>query len=103
MRRVEYKKSFDRSFRQLETSDQKKVFDTISRFLKSIETNQLPSGLGLKRLKKDLWEIRVDLNLRICFFIKKDRIEFGLTGDHNTVKRYLKQINPFLSPLRYQA
>jgi mRNA-degrading endonuclease RelE of RelBE toxin-antitoxin system len=90
MRAIEFKKSFDRSYRCLSPSDQSKVDETIEAFLTILEENRLPSGLGLKKLVDDLWEIRVGLGLRIAFRMKKDRVEFGLVGNHDDIKRYIK-------------
>lgn len=49
-------------------------------------------GLGLKRLKGDYWEIRKGLKVRILFRWEADLVEFVIAGDHNDIKRYLKNI-----------
>jgi hypothetical protein len=48
--------------------------------------------MGLKRLKDDFWEIRKGLKARILFRWQGDLVEFVLAGDHNDIKRYLKNV-----------
>ena len=90
MRSIEFKPSFDKSFGKLHSSDQDKVDSAVGRFLSGLEKNQIPQGLGLKRLQDDQWEIRVDLSLRICFRMQKNLIEFALAGTHDSIKKFLK-------------
>lgn len=90
MRAVEFKPSFDRSFKKLHSDDQDKVEDAIQVFLSGLESNQIPHGLGLKRLQDDQWEVRVDLSLRVCFRMRKDLVEFSLVGTHDVIKKFLK-------------
>ena len=90
MRSIEFKPSFDKSFRKLHSSDQDKVDSAVERFLSGLEKNQIPQGLGLKRLQDDQWEVRVDLSLRICFRMQKNLIEFALVGTHDSIKKFLK-------------
>jgi len=49
-------------------------------------------GFGLKRLKGDFWEIRKGIKARILFRWQGDLVEFVLAGDHNDIKRFLKNI-----------
>ena len=90
MRSIEYKKSFDRTYRKLETKDQLKVDEAIEEVLSALEDRQIPKGLGLKRLQDDQWEIRVDLSLRVGFRMSKNLIEFSIVGDHDFIKKFLK-------------
>lgn len=53
--------------------------------------NQLPVGLGLKRLRGDFWEIRRGLQTRILLTWRGDLIAFVVAGNHDTIKRILKQ------------
>ena len=89
-RSVEFKRSFDRLYQKLNDSEKTKVRSVLDRFLSTLEENRAPAGLGLKRLKKDIWEIRVDIHLRVSFRMQKNRIEFGVVGNHEDIKRYLK-------------
>ena len=90
MRSIEYKHSFDRTYSKLESKNQVVAALAIERFLNGIEAKKMPAGLGLKRLKGDLWEIRADIRIRIAFRMSHHHIEFGLVGTHESIKNYLK-------------
>ena len=92
MRSAEYKRSFDRCYKKLSSWDQRRVDEAISRFLTLLEKGEIPKGIGLKRLSETLWEIRVDIHLRIGFRMTRNLIEFYLVGDHGTIKDYLKNL-----------
>jgi hypothetical protein len=51
----------------------------------------LSTGLGLKYLRKNFWEIRKGLKLRILFRWSADHIEFVLAGSHEDIRRYIKR------------
>jgi len=50
----------------------------------------IPTGLGLKRLRDDYWEVRHGLRNRILFTWKDDVIDFILAGDHDSIREFLK-------------
>jgi hypothetical protein len=52
---------------------------------------ELSVGLGLKNLRKNFWEIRKGLKLRVLFRWRTDNVEFVLAGTHEEIKRYLKR------------
>ena len=90
MRSVEYKRSFDKSFRTLNLECRQKTQETIQELLTALESSKIPQGLDLKRLQGDQWEARVDIHLRLCFRMKKDLVEFALVGTHDDIKNFLK-------------
>ncbi len=90
MRSIEFKASFDKTYRKLERTQKTKVTQAIKEFLSALESGAMPGGLGLKRLQDDDWEIRVDIRLRVCFRMKSDRVEFAVVGSHETIKNFLK-------------
>lgn len=59
-----------------------KVIDFYERDIKS-------SGLGIKRLRGDVWEARAGLRIRILYLLSGDELRFVLAGTHDAVKRYL--------------
>ncbi len=56
------------------------------------ESHVKPEGLGLKRLKGDYWEIRVDIKERVIFRFSDDLVEFIIVGTHDEIKNFLKNI-----------
>ena len=89
-RAIEFKKSFDRLYGKLGTDGKEGVDEAVETLFSGLEAGKIPHGLGLKRLKDDLWEIRVGLHLRVGFRMNKRSIEFGVVGDHDTIKRFLR-------------
>lgn len=79
---INYLKSYDRSFRKLDGHIQEKTILAIDNFLDFIKTRQKPEGLGLKKVYKNYWEIRLDIRNRIIFELRSDTINFAFVGDH---------------------
>ena len=88
--RVEYLASYDRSFRKLPTSSQTRTVQAIDRLLDYFLTGQRPHGLGLKRLRRDYWEIRVGLSIRVLCELRGDRLTFIIVGDHGDIRQWLR-------------
>ena len=89
--RFEFKSSFERSLKDFHTTEKeviKKVaietVDVLSR------DRMITKGIGLKRLKDNFWEVRKGLKARILFRWEGDLVEFILAGDHNDIKRFLR-------------
>ncbi len=88
--RVEYLSSYDRSFQKLPSAIQHRTYEAIEALLTYFSTGQRPHGLGLKRLRKTYWEIRIGLDVRMLFELRQDRLTFILVGDHEDIHRWLK-------------
>ena len=63
---------------------------SVKRLLIALEGQVKPEGLGLKKLRADLWEIRVTRAWRVIFLMFPGEIRLVLAGDHNAIQRYLK-------------
>jgi hypothetical protein len=91
--RFEFKPSFDRSIRYFHGRKKEGIKQaarqTIDILLHSKTTHK---GVGLKRLQGNFWETRAGLKARILFRWKEDLVEFILAGDHDDIKRYLRDI-----------
>ncbi|OGR91566.1 MAG: hypothetical protein A2V88_12420 [Elusimicrobia bacterium RBG_16_66_12] len=48
-------------------------------------------GLGIKRLRTDIWEARAGLRIRILYRLSAQSLHFILAGTHDDVKRFLKK------------
>ena len=81
--------AFDRALRDLPHSRKEQVKKAIGLLVAFFETGDLPHGLGLKSLKRGLWEIRAGLSDRVIFLKRKDVIHFTLIGSHDEVKKFL--------------
>ena len=50
------------------------------------------AGLGLRKLVKNYFEMRVGLELRLLFKVESKSVTFVFAGTHDEVRRYLKQL-----------
>jgi len=68
------------------------VHRAVSQLVDCFETGRKPpAGLGLKKLRPPVWEIRSSLQDRILFSWQKDIVVFLLAGTHQDIKRFLKR------------
>ena len=89
-RHLEFARSFLRLYKKLPSGVRDKVNEAINDLISGIERGQVSSGLGLKRLTGDIWEARVDIDLRISFEMTGDLVKFLMVGGHDEIKRFLK-------------
>lgn len=91
--RVRFFSSFDRSYKRSRPLDQGRIDAAIRLLLNYVDQRKHspPQGLGLKKLGGSVWEIRVDLPLRIVFTMEQDRVSFILVGNYDAVRRFLRK------------
>ncbi len=91
--RVRFYSSFDRCYRRMRSLERKKTDAAIDLLLDALEQHldTPPKGLGLKKLQGPIWEIRVDLQLRIIFTLENNLVSFVLVGSHDDVHRLLRR------------
>ena len=90
--RYEYKSSFDKVFKKLGLNRQEKVIDAISILIDFFENRKKAKGLGVKNLRENYWEIRVNVKDRIIFTLEKDKVAFIIVGNHDEIKKFLRNI-----------
>ena len=92
--KIEFKKSFYKSFDRHSRKEQENIFKTVQSFINSIEKYKLAKGFGMKMLSPTfrLWEIRVTLSIRIIFRYKRNLLEIAVIGTHDQIKKYLKNL-----------
>ena len=91
--RFEFKPSYDRSVKSFPDKKKEELKKVAIDALDILSGNHLTyKGIGLTRLKGNYWEIRKGLKARILFRWESDLVEFILAGDHNDIRRYLKNI-----------
>ena len=90
--KYEFKSSFDKSVKSLPSEKKQEVKELCIALIDVLSREQeLSVGLGLKNLRKNFWEIRKGLKLRILFRWRTDQVEFVLAGTHEEIKKYLKR------------
>ena len=86
----EFKATFERRFKKLSPSRQKKVYQAIDILMNYLDRlAPLPTGLGVKNWHADYWEIRAGLKDRILFEFT-NKIVFLFVGSHDEIKNYIK-------------
>lgn len=60
-------------------------------FLAALQAGSVPAGYGFKKINGDKYELRVDLKLRIVMKSDGETLVCHLIGDHDEVKRYLRE------------
>ena len=89
--RFEFKPSFDRSIKSLSQTEKIEVKEAAFQLIDVLSKDrQIHQGLGLKRLMGNFWEVRKGLKARILFRWTGDLIEFIFAGNHDDIKRFLK-------------
>lgn len=89
--KFEFKPSFERSIKSLHSSDKEEVKEAAGQLIDVLSKDrQIHQGLGLKRLMGDYWEVRKGIKARILFRWTGDLVEFVLAGNHDDIKRFLK-------------
>ena len=89
--RFEFKPSFDRSVKSFPGREKEEIKKAAIQAIDVLSQDKIiHKGLGLKRLKGNFWEIRKGLKARILFQWESDLVEFILAGDHDDIKRYLR-------------
>jgi len=84
--------SFRKSFKRYDISQKIEIKRKLDIFIRAFETEKIPYGFGLKCLKKNLWEIRINLPQRTLFWKFHKEIIFTFVGNHDEVIRFLKHI-----------
>jgi mRNA-degrading endonuclease RelE of RelBE toxin-antitoxin system len=91
--RFEFKPSFDRSVKNFPAKEKEEIKKIALQSIDILSQDRvIHKGVGLKRLKGDFWEIRKGLKARVLFRWDGDLAEFILAGDHNDIKRFLRNI-----------
>ena len=50
------------------------------------------AGLGLRRLRENVFEFRISRGIRVVFlFFKPNRLQLMMTGNHDEVRAWLKE------------
>jgi mRNA-degrading endonuclease RelE of RelBE toxin-antitoxin system len=90
MKRVLILPSFERSLKRLTPQDRKKLSHSLEAFNSFLLSGDLPQGLGFKKINHDKYEFRADIRLRVIVKVENDDYCLVLAGNHDEVKRYLR-------------
>ena len=85
-------RSFIKQFDTYSETEQETINLTIKEIKDYLETNRASYGLRIRRLSQRIYEGRIDIHLRIAYFRDKDIVKFFCLGNHDDIRRCLKNL-----------
>ena len=82
---------FDRSLRTLTDAEYERVINALEVLTTAFGDVHSHAGLGIRKLRRRLFECRAGLDLRILFKLEGGTRELILAGSHDHIRRYLKE------------
>ena len=64
----------------------------IDRLQESLGHPHQHAGLGIRKLVKNYFEMRVGLELRLVFKVERNSVTFAVAGTHNEIRKFLKRV-----------
>lgn len=89
---IELTKRFREEARALPKSRRRDIAHVLDSLQASFGKPHLHSGLGVRRLKRDYFECRAGLHLRMIFRAQRGMLQFVTLGNHEQVRAFLKSI-----------
>lgn len=90
--RVSFAPAFHKQLGKLDPSVKESAKAAAARVIDFYERGMRAPGLGVKRLRGDLWEARAGLRVRVLYLLAGDELRFILAGTHDDAKRYLARM-----------
>ena len=90
MKKIFILPSCEHSIKKLTRAEKKQLakgLETLNAFLSS---GQFPVGFRFKKINHDKFEFRINVRLRVIVKIDDDNYYLVLAGNHDEVKRYLR-------------
>ncbi len=92
MKAVEIRNSLRDRLRQKTKVERLAIGKIIQKVQESFGQPHLHSGLGLRKLVKNYYEVRIGLKERLIFRDDPEEITFIFLGNHNEVQRFLDNV-----------
>jgi hypothetical protein len=83
--------SFEKAFKKLSPLERKQTAESLDVFNAMLVTGHCPAGLGFKKINHDKYELRSTIRLRVVIKSSGDIYYVVLVGNHDAVKRYLRE------------
>lgn len=94
--RISYKSTFQKTFDKLPQEKQNLVLKALEAIRVYFATGEAGHGLGIKKLYDagtwKVFEARASLDVRLVWLQTADEAWFCLLGDHDEVRRFLKNL-----------
>ena len=89
---IDLSDSFRRIVRKFPKTRRREVARTIDALRDAFGSPHVHSGTGIRRLHKHYFECRVGLDLRLVFRAEAGRLMFVAAGDHDKIRKLLKNL-----------
>ncbi|MEW6009599.1 MAG: hypothetical protein AB1629_08205 [Candidatus Omnitrophota bacterium] len=90
MKKVFILSSFERSIKRFTSQDKEKLEKSLEAFNSFLSKGEAPLGFRFKKINHDKYEFRIDIHLRVIVKVEDDNFYLVLAGNHDDVKRYLR-------------
>jgi len=84
--------AFVRQIGKLPKARKLKVKEAYHKIINFFEKKIQPAGLGLKKIRGDIWRVRISGGDRILMELAGDRVTFVFAGNHDEYKRFLSKL-----------
>ena len=88
--RIDLHPRLRRRVQKLSVADRDQISESLRALADGFGSPHLHSGLGIRRLRKDLFECRAGLQWRIVFFAEKGRLTAYDVMTHDEIKAWLR-------------
>jgi len=89
---IDLSEPFRSAVRRLPKTRRRDVARAINAARDGFGSPHLHSGLGIRRLRRNYFECRVSLQLRLVFRADRGLLLFLTAGNHNHVRNFLKNV-----------
>ena len=90
MRQLAFSNNFIRQHAKLAIEERAGVKDTLKNFTEALDNNEIRKGFGFKKLRTNVFEIRVDIRLRLLILEENGQMVCHVVGTHNDIENFLK-------------
>ena len=92
MKPIFFSSRFRAQLRRRPPADLQEVAAAIQRLEQQLGQPHAHSGLGIRKLTRDYFELRVGRDLRLVFKLAPDAATFVLAGNHDEIRRFLRSL-----------
>jgi hypothetical protein len=89
---IDLSESFRRDVRKLPKLRRREVARAVDAVRDGFGKPHFHSGLGIRRLKRNYFECCESLAVRLVFRADRGRLTFFAAGDHDTIRKLLKDL-----------
>lgn len=89
---VSFAPAFLKQIEKLDPQVRRAAKEAAARVIDFYESAARTPGLGVKRLRGDIWEARSGLRIRVLYRLSGGELRFVLAGGHDDVRRFLRSL-----------